>query len=85
MNTPDTEWDCPNCQKDVTHFISQLLTSYEEKIMERVKGKIPNALHEYARWLLENQEADPLERRRKKDEITHTALEVIEKELLGKE
>ena len=26
MNTPDTEWDCPNCQKDVTPFISQIQT-----------------------------------------------------------
>ena len=51
----------------VVSFIENLLANQEKEIAEEV----PNALHEYARWILtDGKNAGPLQRRGKKKEIT---------------
>ena len=51
----------------VVSFIENLLANREKEIAEEV----PNALHEYARWILtDGKNAGPLQRRGKKKEIT---------------
>ena len=36
MDTPDTEWDCPNCQKDITPFVTKL----REKIVNSLTNRV---------------------------------------------
>ena len=45
----------------------------EERV--RIVGEIPNLLHKYGKWLLENSNAEPLERRAKKQLIATSLLD----------
>lgn len=59
--------DDKTLQGGVESFIENLLANREKEIAEEV----PNALHEYARWILtDGKNAGPLQRRGKKKEIT---------------
>lgn len=83
MNTPDTElekiavklWnialdeDNKNARQEFRDVLTQARTSRDTYWEERVRKEVPNALHEYAKWLLENPDAEPLVRRAKKNEI----------------
>ena len=51
------------------NIIYDLLSFRDTYWKERVRKEVPNALHEYAKWLLENPDAEPLVRRAKKNEI----------------
>lgn len=73
-------YDADSDHKNIAYFeekvcryldfvLPNLLSFRDTYWKERVRKEVPNALHEYAKWLLENPDAEPLVRRAKKNEI----------------
>ena len=63
------------CADDVKLFIQSEIDQALKSQLEQVEEEIPNLLHRYGKWLLENPNAGPLERRTKKQLIAATLQE----------
>jgi len=73
------------CMEIIQQAIAEERGRVREEMVERVIEELPNLLHEYGKWLLENPDTEPLERKAKKQLIASSVLsEKSGEELLDK-